>query len=114
MTDCIFCKIASGEIPGDIIYQDDEVLAFRDLGPQAPTHALVIPKKHISTINDIQSEDAELAGKLFLAAKKVAEIDGIAESGYRTVMNCNKEAGQNVFHIHLHVLGGRAMGWPPG
>lgn len=114
MTDCIFCKIASGDIPGDIVYQDNDVLAFRDLSPQAPTHALVIPKKHISTINDIQPEDAELVGKLFLAAQQVAKIDGIAEPGYRTVMNCNKEAGQTVFHIHLHVLGGRPMGWPPG
>ncbi|MCW9014280.1 MAG: histidine triad nucleotide-binding protein [Gammaproteobacteria bacterium] len=114
MTDCIFCKIIAGEIPGDIIYQDDDVLAFRDLNPQAPTHALVIPKKHISTINDIQSDDAELVGKMFLAAQKIAKDDGIAEPGYRTVMNCNSGAGQTVFHIHLHVLGGRAMSWPPG
>lgn len=114
MTDCIFCKIIAGEIPGDIIYQDDDVLAFRDLNPQAPTHALVIPKKHISTINDIQSDDAELVGKMFLAAQKIAKADGIAEPGYRTVMNCNSGAGQTVFHIHLHVLGGRAMSWPPG
>jgi len=114
MTDCIFCKIISGDIPGDIIYQDDDVLAFRDLNPQAPTHFLVIPKKHISTINDLQSEDAELVGKLYLAAKQVAKDEGIAESGYRAVMNCNAGAGQSVFHIHLHVLGGRGMSWPPG
>jgi len=114
MTDCIFCKIISGDIPGDIIYQDDDVLAFRDLNPQAPTHFLVIPKKHISTINDLQSEDAELVGKLYLAAKQVAKDEGIAESGYRAVMNCNAGAGQTVFHIHLHVLGGRGMNWPPG
>jgi len=114
MTDCIFCKIISGDIPGDIIYQDDDVLAFRDLNPQAPTHFLVIPKKHISTINDLQSEDAELVGKLYLAAKQVAKDEGIAESGYRAVMNCNAGAGQTVFHIHLHVLGGRGMSWPPG
>jgi len=114
MTDCIFCKIILGDIPGDIIYQDDDVLAFRDLNPQAPTHFLVIPKKHISTINDLQSEDAELVGKLYLAAKQVAKDEGIAESGYRAVMNCNAGAGQSVFHIHLHVLGGRGMSWPPG
>ncbi len=114
MSDCLFCKIASGDIPGDIVYQDDDVLAFRDLNPQAPTHILVIPKKHISTINDIQSEDAELIGKMFLSAKQVAQAEGIAEPGYRTVMNCNAEAGQTVFHIHLHLVGGRPMGWPPG
>ena len=114
MSDCLFCKIVSGDIPGDIVYQDDDVLAFRDLNPQAPTHILVIPKKHISTINDIQPEDAELIGKMFLAAKQVAQAEGIAEPGYRTVMNCNAEAGQTVFHIHLHLVGGRPMGWPPG
>lgn len=114
MTDCIFCKIVSGDIPGDIVYQDDDVLAFRDLNPQAPTHFLVISKKHISTINDLDVGDAELVGKMYLAAKKVAADEGIAEAGYRTVMNCNAQAGQSVFHIHLHVLGGRPMGWPPG
>jgi histidine triad (HIT) family protein len=114
MTDCIFCKIISGDIPGDIIYQNNDVLAFRDLNPQAPTHVLVIPKKHISTINDIQTDDAELIGKMVLAAKQIAKDEGIDESGYRTVMNCNAGAGQTVFHIHLHVLGGRGMTWPPG
>jgi len=114
MTDCIFCKIVSGDIPGDIVYQDDEVLAFRDLNPQAPTHILIIPKKHISTINDIQPEDAELIGKMYLAASQIARKEGIAEPGYRAVMNCNREAGQTVFHIHLHLLGGRPMSWPPG
>jgi histidine triad (HIT) family protein len=114
MTDCIFCKIASGDIPGDIVYQDDDVLAFRDLNPQAPTHILVIPRKHIATTNDIQPEDAELVGKMYLAAKQVAKDEGIAEPGYRTVLNCNAGAGQTVFHLHLHLLGGRPMGWPPG
>ena len=114
MTDCIFCKIVSGDIPGDISDQDDDVLAFRDLNPQAPTHCLVIPRKHISTINDIQQEDAELVGKMYLAAKQIAKDEGIDESGYRCVMNCNAGAGQTVFHIHLHVLGGRGMQWPPG
>lgn len=114
MSDCLFCKIINGEIPSDKVYEDDEVLAFRDINPHAPTHVLIIPKKHISTINDLQDEDAALAGKLYLAAKKVAKLEGIADSGYRTVMNCNKAAGQMVFHIHLHLLGGRNLNWPPG
>ena len=114
MSDCIFCKMATGEIEPDIVYQDDEILAFRDLNPQAPVHILIIPRRHISTINDMQSGDAELTGKLFLAAAKIADQEGIAEPGYRTVMNCNAGAGQTVFHVHLHLLGGRAMGWPPG
>lgn len=114
MSDCLFCKMVSGEIKPTTVYEDDEVLAFRDLNPQAPTHVLVIPKLHISTINDVQPDHAALVGKLFLAAQKVAQADGIAERGYRTVMNCNREAGQSVFHIHLHVLGGRGMHWPPG
>ena len=114
MDDCIFCKIVAGDIPADIVYQDDTVLAFRDLNPQAPTHALVIPRKHVSTLNDLTDEDAELVGRMHLAARVVAQQDGIAETGYRTVFNCNEGAGQTVFHIHLHVLGGRRMTWPPG
>lgn len=114
MTDCIFCKIAAGEIPAKVVYQNDDVLAFRDLNPQAPTHILVIPKKHIATTNDVTAADEALIGKMLLAAKQVAKDEGIADSGYRTVMNCNRGAGQTVFHIHLHVLGGRPMGWPPG
>jgi histidine triad (HIT) family protein len=114
MSDCIFCKIIAGEIPATVVHETDDVLAFRDLGPQAPTHVLVIPKHHIATINDMQDSDAELVGKLYLAAQKVAADEGISESGYRTVMNCNEGAGQTVFHMHLHVLGGRPMTWPPG
>jgi histidine triad (HIT) family protein len=114
MENCIFCKMVSGEIEPDVVYEDDDVLAFRDLNPQAPTHVLVIPKRHISTINDLEDVDAGLVGQLYLAAKEVARNDGISERGYRTVMNCNAEAGQSVFHVHLHVLGGRAMAWPPG
>lgn len=114
MTDCIFCKIAAGNIPANIVFQNDDVLAFRDLNPQAPTHILVIPKKHIATTNDITPADESLIGKMLLAAKQVAKDEGIADSGYRTVMNCNRGAGQTVFHIHLHVLGGRPMSWPPG
>ncbi len=114
MTDCLFCKMASGAIKPDIVYEDDAVLAFRDLNPQAPLHVLVIPKRHVSTINDLQETDAALIGKLYLAAKQVATQEGVAVRGYRTVMNCNAEAGQSVFHVHLHVLGGRPMRWPPG
>ena len=114
MTDCIFCKIADGEIETDFVYEDDQVVAFRDLNPQAPTHVLVIPREHIATTNDLTAENADIVGRMTLAAKQIAEQDGIAERGYRTVLNCNPEAGQSVFHIHLHVLGGRPMGWPPG
>lgn len=114
MSDCLFCKIVSGDIPGDIVFEDDDVLAFRDLNPHAPVHFLVIPKKHISTINDIQPADAELIGKLYLAAKSVAKDEGMDASGYRCVMNCNDDGGQTVHHIHLHVLGKRHMNWPPG
>jgi histidine triad (HIT) family protein len=114
MSDCLFCKMVAGTIKPDVVYEDDAVLAFRDINPQAPTHVLVVPKRHISTINDLTSEDAELVGRFYLGAKKVAEQEGVAAEGYRTVMNCNAAAGQTVFHLHLHVLGGRNMHWPPG
>jgi len=114
MADTLFGKIAAGEIQADIVYEDEDVVAFRDIGPQAPTHVLVIPRKPIPTINDLEAGDAALVGKLFLAAKKIAEQEGIAEAGYRTVINCNAAAGQTVYHLHLHVLGGRPMQWPPG
>ncbi len=112
--DCLFCKIVAGEIPADIVYENESVIAFRDTSPQAPVHVLVIPRKHISTINDLDEEDRTLIGDMFLAAKEIAAQEGIDESGYRAVMNCNKGAGQSVFHIHLHVLGGRGLSWPPG
>jgi histidine triad (HIT) family protein len=114
MTNCIFCKIASGEIPATVVHQDEHVVAFRDLNPQAPTHVLVIPRRHVATLNDLTDADGELVGRMYLAAKRVAEMDGVAEAGYRTVVNCNAAAGQSVFHIHLHLLGGRPMDWPPG
>lgn len=114
MSDCLFCKISNGEIPADILYEDDDVTAFSDISAQAPRHFLVIPKRHIATINDLQPEDADLIGKMYLVAKQVAAEEGVAESGYRTVMNCNNDGGQTVYHIHLHVLGGRPMHWPPG
>lgn len=113
-SDCLFCKILAGDIPADVIHETDSVLAFRDINPQAPTHVLVIPRKHIATINDLQPDDAGLVGDLFLAARHVASAEGIAEDGYRAVMNCNRGAGQSVFHIHLHLLGGRDLDWPPG
>jgi histidine triad (HIT) family protein len=114
MDDCIFCKIVAGEIPADLVYEDDAVIAFRDLNPQAPSHVLVIPRRHIATLNDLGPEDADIMGRLFLAAREIAAREGFAEAGYRTVVNCNEAGGQSVFHIHLHLLGGRMMHWPPG
>ena len=113
-TDCLFCKIIAGEIPADIVYESDHAIAFRDINPQAPTHVLVIPRQHIATINDLQPGDEAVVGNLFLAAKQIAADEGIAEPGFRVAMNCNAAAGQTVFHLHLHVLGGRQLGWPPG
>ena len=114
MSDCLFCKIVTGDIPAEKVFENDHVIGFQDLNPQAPTHVLVIPKKHVSTINDLQDEDKALVGEMFMAARQIAADQGLAEKGYRTVMNCNEEAGQTVFHIHLHLLGGRRMQWPPG
>ena len=114
MTDCLFCKMIKGDIKPDTVYEDDEVLAFRDINPPAPVQVLIIPKLHIATINDLQAEHNALVGKLFQAAKQVATQEGLEQRGYRTVMNCNAEAGQSVYHIHLHLLAGRPMRWPPG
>jgi histidine triad (HIT) family protein len=114
MSDTIFGRIAAGEIPADIVYQDDDLVAFRDLSPQAPTHILIIPRKRIRTLDSLEEADAQLAGKLLLAAAKVARQVGIADAGYRVVVNCNAAGGQTVFHLHLHLLGGRPMQWPPG
>lgn len=113
-SDCLFCKILAGDVPADIVHETDSVIAFRDVNPQAPTHVLVIPRRHIATLNDLVPDDAGLVGELYLAARQVAADEGIARDGYRTVMNCNRGAGQSVFHIHLHVLGGRSLDWPPG
>ncbi|HET8730989.1 MAG TPA: histidine triad nucleotide-binding protein [Moraxellaceae bacterium] len=112
--DCIFCKIARKEIPARIAFENERVVAFHDLFPQAPTHVLVIPKTHYSTLNDVPADDAALLGELVSAATTVAKDLGIAEPGYRVVMNCNADGGQSVYHIHLHLLGGRHMAWPPG
>lgn len=114
MGECLFCKMVVGEITPDIVYEDDDILAFRDIQPQAPFHVLVIPRKHIPTINDIGEDDEVLVGRLFSVAAKLASDADIAESGFRTVMNCNGDAQQTVFHIHLHVIGGRKLNWPPG
>lgn len=114
MSDCIFCKIAAGAMPAKIVHQDDQVLAFHDIHPQAPTHILVIPKKHIATLLDATPEDAPILGKLQLAAVELARQFGLARDGFRLVTNCLEGAGQSVFHLHLHLLGGRRMGWPPG
>lgn len=114
MSDCIFCRIAAGEIPATIVRDDGEILAFRDLNPQAPTHILVIPRRHIATLLDAEIADAQLLGKLQLAAIEIARAEGLDERGFRLVTNCLEEAGQSVFHLHLHLLGGRKMSWPPG
>jgi histidine triad (HIT) family protein len=111
---CLFCKLAKGEINSDILYEDDEVIAFRDIHPQAPQHILVIPRRHIATLNDAGPADTALMGKLILTAQQVAKELDVAEDGYRLVMNCNGHGGQTVFHIHLHLLAGRSMHWPPG
>lgn len=114
MDDCIFCKIAAGVIPADVVYQDDSVLAFRDLHPQAPTHVLVIPKRHLASLLDAGDDEALLLGRLQGAAIQVARQEGLADSGFRLVTNCGAGAGQSVFHVHVHLLGGRRLSWPPG
>ena len=114
MADTLFGKIIRREIPADIVYEDDDVLAFRDINPQAPVHVLFIPKRAISTLNDATDRDAELIGKLVLTATAWAKKQGFADDGYRLVMNCNTHGGQTVFHIHVHLLAGRQMTWPPG
>ena len=112
--DCLFCKIIAGQIPGRFVYEDHELVAIRDLNPQAPLHALILPRRHIETLNDLGPHDDTLVGAMVRAAAAIAKEHGYAEGGYRTVFNCNREAGQSVFHIHLHLLAGRHLGWPPG
>ena len=114
MSDCIFCRIVDGEIPADIVYQDDEIVAFNDVNPQAPTHVLVIPRKHIGTLLDVEDEDTALLGQLQRAAVEIGRRQGIDTNGFRLVTNCLEGAGQSVFHIHVHLLGGRPLSWPPG
>ncbi len=114
MSACLFCRIIAHEIPASIVYEDDEVVAFNDINPQAPTHLLLVPRKHIPTLSDAEPGDAELLGTLLRRAAAIAKERGIEASGFRTVFNTNRDAGQTVFHIHLHLLGGRSLAWPPG
>ena len=114
MSDCLFCKIVSREIPGSIVYEDDRVLAFNDINPQAPTHVLLVPKRHLASLNEATADDDRLIGELVRRAAAIAAERGISAGGYRTVFNTNRDAGQTVFHLHLHLVGGRPMLWPPG
>jgi histidine triad (HIT) family protein len=114
MSDCLFCKIIAGQIPGTVVYQDDDLFAFRDINPQAPLHVLILPRRHIATLNDLAPGDDALVGSMFRAAAALAKEHGYADRGYRTVFNTNRQAGQSVFHIHLHLLAGRSLAWPPG
>ena len=114
MDNCLFCKIIKGEIPANKVYENDHVLAFKDIDPKAPIHILVIPKKHIKSINELNSSDKYLAGELILASKKIAKDEGISLEGYRIIFNTNDDGGQTVYHIHMHIMGGRQMKWPPG
>lgn len=113
MSDCLFCKIIDQKIPAKIVYEDERAIAFRDINPVAPTHVLVIPRKHIATIDDVGPEDEAEMGHLYRVASAIAKQEGLGTRGYRTVMNCNEEAGQSVFHVHLHLVGGKHLGWPP-
>ena len=114
MSGCLFCRIVAGEIPSDLVAESDEWIAFRDINPQAPTHVLVVPRRHLATLDDLDDGDAPLAGALVSAAAEIARAEGLVEDGYRVVLNCGVGAGQSVFHIHLHLLGGRRFRWPPG
>ena len=114
MTDCLFCKIVSGEIKGNIVFEDEHLVAFRDINPQAQTHVLIVPRRHIASLNELTPADDQVVGEMVRRAGAIAKQEGHAERGYRTVFNCNADAGQTVFHIHLHLLGGRRFGWPPG
>ena len=114
MSSCLFCRIINRELPGSIVYEDERVLAFNDINPQAPTHVLIVPKRHIASLNELGEDDDRIVGELVRRAAALAEAKGIAKGGYRTVFNTNRDAGQTVFHIHLHLLGGRSLGWPPG
>lgn len=111
---CLFCRIANGEIPASVVYRDDDLVAFNDINPQAPLHVLIVPTRHVATLNELTAEDDGLVGRMLRRAAAIAAEKGYAARGYRTVFNCNSEAGQTVFHIHLHLLAGRGLGWPPG
>ncbi len=113
-SDCLFCKIVSGDIPGDVVHRGERVLAFRDISPQAPTHILVIPTEHVSSLDGAEDRHGDLLGEILLTARDLARQEGLAESGYRAVLNTGDDGGQTVHHLHLHLLGGRALRWPPG
>ncbi len=114
MDDCLFCQIANKTIPSSIVYEDEQIMAFNDINPQAPTHVLLIPKDHIASLNEVPDEKKGLLGQLLLKARQIAGDQGMAQSGYRIVLNTQRDSGQEVFHIHFHLLGGRRMSWPPG
>ncbi|MDZ7374663.1 MAG: histidine triad nucleotide-binding protein [candidate division KSB1 bacterium] len=112
--ECVFCNILRGQLPAEFVYENERVVAFRDINPQAPVHVLIVPRKHIASTNEVRPEDQQLLGEMILVAQKVAQAEGIAQSGYRLVINCNEDSGQEIYHLHLHLLGGRRMTWPPG
>jgi histidine triad (HIT) family protein len=114
MSSCLFCRIVAGEIPATKVYEDDQLVAFNDINPQAPMHVLIVPRVHVATLNDLDAGHEALVGAMVRRAAALADARGYAASGYRTIFNCNAAAGQTVFHLHLHVLGGRSLGWPPG
>ena len=114
MPDCLFCKIVEGDVPASIVHRDEHLIAFKDINPQAPLHVLIVPRRHIASLNALSPEDDDLVGEMVRRAAAIAREHGVADTGYRTVFNCNADAGQTVFHIHLHVLGGRGLSWPPG
>jgi histidine triad (HIT) family protein len=114
MSKCLFCRIVEGEIPAEVVFKDDKAVAFEDINPQAPIHIIIIPRKHIPTLLDLEEEDQELMGYLYMVANKIAADKNLTETGYRLVVNCKRDAGQEVFHIHIHMLGGRKFSWPPG
>ncbi len=114
MSNCLFCRIIAGEIPATFVHQDERMVAFKDVNPQAPMHILVVPRRHVATLNDLSTEEDALVGEMTRRAAAIAKEHGHAAGGYRTVLNCNADAGQTIFHIHMHVLGGRRLGWPPG
>ena len=114
MSDCLFCRIIAHEIPATIVYEDDRILAFNDINPQGPTHVLVVPKRHIASLNDLEAADDQIVGEVVRRAAAIAKERGVSANGFRVVFNTNRDAGQTVFHIHLHLIGGRSLAWPPG
>jgi histidine triad (HIT) family protein len=114
VADCLFCRIVAGTIPATLVHQDEHLVAFRDINPQAPMHVLIVPRRHVASLNELTESDDQIVGEMVRRAAAIARSNGFADRGYRTVFNCNAEAGQTVFHIHLHVLGGRPLAWPPG